>query len=513
MGEMADQDVLSNSTDISPRCRAKNGEVLEYPVHKVLIASENVEYLRNLQRSSKPGTSLHRARSRDTLKFIFVPSSGREDSPVTSKDDILKVDSDRIAHALKDFRGQQINANTFASSWASSNASNLMAYLRSGTEIEARGLAVAHSRMIDYLLRDAIFAIENSKPIVDRVTTEQAPRHRGDGQSVATGSFRTAFQSWSENAHDELRDGLEPIRLGLTWKSLAWWKLPLHSDDVNVHLTELLERSWLVKAEKKLIWLGGRLDQAGLLVPASTRINASSTSQSSVLHEATQVVSSRGEDPRSDDRTNPDLPFLSEARSTLAATSIPPIAGQAQALVLNAGSKTFFTSALATLVYLSPPLTYFSTLVEAGAIGALGVVYSLWSLQRKWEAARLEWLTSIRAQGRNALREVEQWAAQMINGVENTNHQVLGVTMASRPKQEVARQALERAQRALSPFLRDRGSKDMEGSGWVDGSDNGASPDVHDSAASAANQSTSVDNTKDRSQSSYSFKSGSSTIK
>jgi hypothetical protein len=69
-------------------------------------------------------------------------------------------------------------------------------------------------------------------------------------------------------------------------------------------------------------------------------------------------------------------------------------------------------------LYLS---SFASTLYEAGAVAALGIVYSLGRMQRKWEAARSFWEGEVREEGRKAVRGAEESVAAVLENNGGSN--------------------------------------------------------------------------------------------
>ncbi|CRK35258.1 hypothetical protein BN1708_016435, partial [Verticillium longisporum] len=87
-----------------------------------------------------------------------------------------------------------------------------------------------------------------------------------------------------------------------------------------------------------------------------------------------------------------------------------------------------------------------TTLYEAGAVAALGIVWSLRRLQTKWETAREFWEGDIREEGRKAVRGAEASIADVLKG------QTCGAAQAHEDgrERELARQLTEKAADALS---------------------------------------------------------------
>ena len=416
-----------------------HSETSEFKVHKTLFVSDNLD---TLKRVSNDTTGYRRAHRMGAMTCLFTQASNGELNASTPNERLLRVSLVRAKNALTKMRKSSGDPDIFAEQWKLSNFNKVLQWLRFNAISGASNPPIVYGEWIRSFLE------YTRSRILNGVT--EASSYRTVGNISDAHEFRTALQTWSENAHCELQDGLEPARLGRIWKTLAWWKLPLRSDDVSMYLTDILERFWLVNAEKELLWLSGRLEQAGF---SSSRAASAGSSSSSPPATDPNALSIQGNASNHNAMIPLGTPILSEARSTLATTSISPLAAQAQAFVVNAGSKTFFTSALATLVYLSPPLAAFSTFFEAGAVATLGLVYSLYRLQRQWEAARSQWLTLVRQQGRATLRELEERLRRTIDVPLLTDQKLETGLPVSGSDPEIASAAVSRVEAELKKVM------------------------------------------------------------
>ena len=82
-----------------------------------------------------------------------------------------------------------------------------------------------------------------------------------------------------------------------------------------------------------------------------------------------------------------------------------------------------------------------TTLYEAGAVAALGIVWSLRRMQGKWETARKFWEGEVREEGRKAVRAVE--------GVVGDALTASNQPLEGNAELEKAKEAVERAKAAL----------------------------------------------------------------
>jgi hypothetical protein len=95
-------------------------------------------------------------------------------------------------------------------------------------------------------------------------------------------------------------------------------------------------------------------------------------------------------------------------------------------------------TALASLMYVS---TLSTSVYEAGAVAALGIVWSLKRMQGKWETARKYWEGEVREEGRKAVRGVEG----VVGDVLSKPHRPLEGT----EEFDVANEALRQAEAAF----------------------------------------------------------------
>ncbi|CAI4210504.1 unnamed protein product [Parascedosporium putredinis] len=166
------------------------------------------------------------------------------------------------------------------------------------------------------------------------------------------------------------------------WKKLGWWKLFWRVDDVTMLTNDMLNQQFLPSAEKNLVPL---VPPTRTLLPATVP-------------------------PQRETRWPTHISFT---RRYLQEETIPALQALAQKLVLQCYATCGLTASLSGLLYVSAGV---SSLYEAGAVAALGVVWSLRRLQKKWEAARGFWEGEVREEGRKAVRGAEESIAQAVEG-------------------------------------------------------------------------------------------------
>ena len=108
------------------------------------------------------------------------------------------------------------------------------------------------------------------------------------------------------------------------------------------------------------------------------------------------------------------IPFT---KQYLLGETVPALQALAQKLVVQTLGTSTITTSLAGLMYLSSFGAY-----EAGAVGALGLVWSLGRMQKKWETARNFWEGEVREEGRKAVRAVESSVAQALDRAKELSH-------------------------------------------------------------------------------------------
>ena len=193
-------------------------------------------------------------------------------------------------------------------------------------------------------------------------------------------------------------------------------------------MSEILERRWLNEAEKGVIFVAGRVDQVGL--GAGTSVESKAAPNKSAYgsldghNGAWRPPAPRIQDLIIADKKNkiyddgtplpPPMsplqpwPAISRAiplaRHHLLTGTVPPMQALAQKLLIQGLSTVSLSSAVSALAYISLSTT---TLYEAGAVAALGLVWAARGVQKEWETARKGWAGEVREEGRQALRETE----------------------------------------------------------------------------------------------------------
>jgi hypothetical protein len=433
-----------------------NGRItlVQYPVHKSLVLGDGLDgmlsYAR-LRASLKSGGSHPQL----TQEVFDVQSSVPLSSP-TQNPPI--INTSQAEKALDMFRQSLKNSVEYEHGWTGSGLPAVSEWLVQDSDAEAGSLNPAVRGLISSVLKNASEHLNS---------TEKSRLQELLSQSIPEGvrqELNEAITSWSERAHTELRDTLGAGFISKRWRRLAWWKLLWRVDDVSMNTEEILAHKWLPQAEKGIVYLSGRVWQAGLVGEGGFLLKPkpidhsyavlpldANTSEDVPAQPAPKppILPPDAKAPGADTaKLVPKPPIfppwpntISAKRSELILTTVPPLQALAQRLLLFSLSTTLLTSSLSVLSYIA----YSSaSAYEAGAIAALGLVYSLRRLQTKWEAAREFWKGEIREEGRLALKETEDLMRKVVN--EGGKPMADPVEVEAR---KGARESVEKAMKAL----------------------------------------------------------------
>jgi hypothetical protein len=402
--------------------------VVTYPVHKALIFGEGVQGAVAYGRYTA-GRTLEDLPLEDLAKVVMdlpAPSSASKDEATSNTTSIATVNVQLASSAIVKIRQSLENAAVYEQRWFLSGISPVSRWLASGSVVdEAEKLKPAVRNLIISLLDEA----------EARINREESDRRSAIANSRALEqirqALRSALASWAERAHTELRDELDIAFSGKRWRRLAWWKLFWRVDDVGMIAEEVLSRRWLIEAEKEIIWVAGRIEESELVKAqfgghavgnASTpkvELDPESGLPRTFLDapELPPFSELRASYPSGDDQAPlpPLRPWpldIPMARSRILTVTIPPLQSCAQTLLLQMLSTSALTSALAALLYISS-----FSLYESGVVAALGLIWSLRRLQKKWETTKREWQEEVREEGRRAARGTEKAVWEVLEHV------------------------------------------------------------------------------------------------
>ena len=358
--------------------------------------------------------------------------------PSAEEGEVSTVNLAAAETAIKTFRNSLDNSIAYEHGWLGSGMSKLAEWLVQGSHVSDGALNPAVRALAQSILDDTIETIKNEE-------LHQSAELAATAVPASTRqTLHALLKTWVEQAHTELRDELDLAFSSRRWRRLSWWKLFWRVDDVSMIASEVLERSWLVEAEKEIIWLVGRITQAGLLKdisedvgvhPPATRKQREPQSlgqspppptlndlipKSALLRSSSTTTTATTSAPSDSDidasRIPPPRPWplqIPLARHSLCTSTLPPLQSLGLSLVIQTLQTLTVTSALSALVYVSVSST---SVYEAGAIAALGTVWALRRMQTVWEQERRRWEGEVRETGRGVLRDVEAVVAGVVVG-------------------------------------------------------------------------------------------------
>ena len=339
-------------------------------------------------------------KNKDRLIFaaIELPHSNVNDR-------IVFVDIDAASAALDEFRQSVENASAYERGWNRSGIPKVLEWLSSSSSPSTTMGALNPD--LDRLIESILDAAEQE------VHTDEAKRIADREAHTVSDEIRASLNhsvsAWAEQAHKELRDSLERAFSSKRWGGLAWWKLFWRVDDVGMVSAEVLKSSYLRSAERHLIWVSGRIQQAGL----------------------------------TGDVLQPHWPAqISTSCDQLAKVNVPSLQALAQRLVLHSLSTITLMSSISVLTYVSVPT---ASVYEASTLAALGLIYSLRRQQKRWAPARAVWEEEVREFGRTSLRDTEQDLRAVIRDGGRPVEPVENESADSLQKIKNARRALKEA--------------------------------------------------------------------
>ncbi|KAJ5575869.1 hypothetical protein N7535_002795 [Penicillium sp. DV-2018c] len=346
--------------------------LVRYPVHRTIVCASGVDGL--LSYSTMMG--------RSDLKDEAVSVRGAVDLAVADQKSTNKqvslVDVDCATTALDSFRESVHNASDYERGWNRSGVQPLIDWLAASSETSTGNtLNPALVPLVESLVdaADTSAIARDAKALQDQTVGIATPEIRSNLDKGVT--------LWAERAHSELRSALEAGLASPRWRGLAWWKLFWRVDDVGMISSEILDKKFLRRAEREVIFAAGKYQQAGLLEEPSSSSSDSAKDSSLAATWPTQI---------------PDL------RTKLLTTTVPSLQALAQGLVLFSVSTTTLTSALSALTYMAIPA---AGVYESCTIAAVGLIYSLRRQQKRWDDARAFWEDEVREEGRTSLIETE----------------------------------------------------------------------------------------------------------
>lgn len=408
---------------------------VRYPVHRALIIADGVtgalEYGR-LPASLADGRLISAALN---LPLQVAKSHAYSESVYGSA-----VNAERADEALALFRSSNANGALYSQRWQESRVSTVSNWLASATAASDshHGLTPA----VRDILTSVLSRTRNS------VSSAESAAEASSGSRTVAESKRTSLQSavasWSEDAHRDLQVNLNAALISPTWRRTTWWRLFYRIDEVSISANDVLRRGWLVEAEQNLAFLSGRVLEAGVASAEELKAEDASEGQApkGLLNEMLQreigdyKATQKGDAERSRYGTVAELmqlpPMLAKveeqsglnamfdppwpqtihiARQQMLHQLVPSLHRKAQALLLASLSTIGGSSALAAWLFVASGGV---ALYEGGAIAALGLVWALRRLQKKWSAERAAFVENTREDARRILIDVEKRLSKMV---------------------------------------------------------------------------------------------------
>lgn len=360
------------------------------------------------------------------------------------------VNLDLAESAISSFRQSLENSLVYEHGWFGSGLADVSAWFFNGLNEKGSSLKLSLRHLVETCCDNA------EQAIIQQELSDSKQRAIITIPFTTRDSLDNDITRWAEFAHTELRDQLDRWFRSGFWKRTTWWKLFWRVDDIVAITSIVLERGWLFEAEKGMILFYGRLEQAGLKDPEEQvrrpvaklelpiPVRGVFPGRPLIPGLIPPPINERNQD------SNRPVPFgslprpwpqgISDARTILSMSTIPPLEALAQRLLLETFSTTLLTSCLSALVYvsLSSPSVY-----EVGTIAALGLVYSVRRLQGRWGLARESWIEKVREDGVRVLRDTE---AQMRSLVREGGK----INLVDRTEERnAARRVVENVRRAL----------------------------------------------------------------
>ncbi|KAJ0350563.1 hypothetical protein COL154_012139 [Colletotrichum chrysophilum] len=366
------------------------------PVHKAIVVSEGIM-------GAATVAALPLAAYRDSvLAAVNLPKYPVEEGEQLA---FQPIDVSVGSKGLDRIRENIGNAMEYERAWYKSNVPAIVEWLKAGVENNPAGATKPVVKThIASLLRNALAGIEAEQ---GRLTSG---RLSAEVASPKLAVMNDRLAEWSQFAHEELQQQLDLAFAGTRWRKLGWWKLFWRVDDVGVLTSDMLNQRFLPGAERELVFLAGRIAESGVVpaLEAPTYTQPTSELQPQPETKTITKITSR----------TPKWPtHISFTRRYLHEETVPALQALAQKLVLQASSTSALTGALSGLLYVSQ---YAGSIYEAGAVAALGIMWSLRNLQKKWETARTYWEGEVREEGRKAVRAVEQSVVESLDTPRDT---------------------------------------------------------------------------------------------
>ncbi|ORY71106.1 uncharacterized protein BCR38DRAFT_415943 [Pseudomassariella vexata] len=325
------------------------------------------------------------------------------------------------------------DAMQYENLWFQSNIPRLVEWLKADVMSTADHVTKPPvRRLIASILQNAAASIEREEThrLSASLTAAAA------GPTVAR--LKMGLADWAEFAHTELQEELDMAFASRRWRKLGWWKLFWRVDDVSMLTSDILNQRFLPASERSVIFLAGRMEEAGVSLSSSTSHPDMSPAES---QSENGVTSTATPDPSAQAASGwpSNIP---STRAYLQNVTIPALQALAQKLVMQTFSTSGLTTSLGALAYFG---TLTTGIYEAGAVAALGIIWSLRRMQKQWETAREYWEGEVREEGRKAVQGVERTVGRVLEQKSKGG----GGSQEGREDIQDARDLVEKAREAL----------------------------------------------------------------
>ncbi|KAJ0116149.1 hypothetical protein J7T55_005095 [Diaporthe amygdali] len=310
------------------------------------------------------------------------------------------IDVTAAAQGLNALRQSVDKGFEYEKLWFKSNMPSITTWLKSGVTTSGDGAT-----------KDAIRESIASVLLNTRATIQQEEAQRlssalsNQTSSTTVPTLNAALSEWAEKSHAELQEQLDQAFTGSRWRKLNWWKLFWRVDDVGTLSSEMLSQRFLPGAERNVIFLAGKIEGSGVFGTEARSKAPYSAPTLATTAKATEAAVDPSQELPLAKKSLPGTKWpahITYTRNYLQSETVPALQALAQSLVFQSAGFSTLTTSLGALMYLS---TFGAS--ESGAVAALGIVWSLRRLQKKWESAREYWQSEVREEGRKAVRAVE----------------------------------------------------------------------------------------------------------
>ncbi|KAI6785028.1 uncharacterized protein J7T54_008122 [Emericellopsis cladophorae] len=390
------------------------------PVHKALLVG-----------SGLPGAVSLSSIPREDQGFVHKATDFEGLSDKIKGDGYQVIDVARAEKAVSLFRRGPQHGIEYERQWYASGMPTLVEWLKEGLATTEEATKPIVRQSIASHLQYTKAEIEGQELLIFLGAKS------GGIVSPETAEMKGAVAQWAQSAHTELQEELDRAFTGKRWRKLGWWKLFWRVDDVAMLTNEMLSSRFLPTAEQDLVYLTGRIAGAHSSQPSYTQPASSKDADKKLV--TTKLGSGEVAE------ITPVLPkwpgHIAFTRRYLQNETIPALQALAQRLVMQSLGTSSIATSLAALLYVS---SFASSLYEAGAVAALGIVYGLGRMQKKWETARGFWEGEVREEGRKAVRGAEESVGEVLDGTKSSADDARQAATL-----EKARKLVEQAEDAL----------------------------------------------------------------